>query len=194
MVAVPMNSMAAGGEGIYIKGNVGIGMAMDSDIDNMPDNAGTAKMTFDNGFIGTFAAGYDFAGPMRVEAEYGWQKNDLDTLSYSNRIGNFGQGDLKTQSVMVNGYYDIDTGSAWTPFIGAGLGWAKIDLSTPALPFGDNDDVFAYQFMGGVAYAINDQLSLDAQYRFFGTQDATIQGADFSMNSNDIMVGVRYTF
>lgn len=193
MVAVPVLSMAAG-DSIYIKGNIGLGMAMDSDIDNMPDNAGTAKMTFDGGAIGTFAVGYDFASPLRVEAEYGWQKNDLDTLSYANRIGNFGQGDLKTQSLMVNGYYDIDTGSPWTPFVGAGIGWAKVDLNTPALPLGDNDDVFAYQFMGGVAYAINDQLSLDAQYRFFGTQDATIQGADFSMNSNDVMVGIRYSF
>ena len=66
---------------------------------------------------------------MRVEVEYGWQKNDLDTLSYANRIGNFGEGDLKTQSLMVNGYYDIDTDSPWTPFIGAGVGWAKVDLN-----------------------------------------------------------------
>ncbi len=193
ILSVPMSSMAAN-SGVYIKGNIGLGMMMDSDIDNMPDNAGTAKMTFDNGFLGTGAVGYDFVGPFRAEAEYSWQKNDLDTLSYSNRIGNFNQGDLTTQAIMVNGYYDVDTGSPWSPFIGAGIGWAKVDLSTPALPLGDNDDVFAYQFMAGVAYNISDQLALDAQYRFFGTEDATIQGADFSTNSNDLMVGIRYTF
>jgi opacity protein-like surface antigen len=179
---------------VYLSGNIGLGMAMDSDIDNMPENAGTAKMTLDAGFLGTAAVGYDFAGPFRAEAEYGWQKNDLDTLSYSNRIGNINQGDLKTQSMMVNGYYDVDTGSPWSPFVGAGIGWAKVDLNTPALPFGDNDDVFAYQFMAGVAYNVSANLAIDAQYRFFGTQDATIQDADFSMNSNDLMLGLRYSF
>lgn len=193
MMVVPMNSMAAG-DNFYLKGNIGIGMAMDSDIDNMPENAGTAKMSFDSGFLGTIAVGYDFANPMRLEAEYGWQKNDLDRLSYNNLYGNFDQGDLKVQSFMLNGYYDVDTGSPWSPFIGAGIGWAKVDLSTPALPLGDNDDVFAYQFMAGVAYAVNEQWSLDAQYRFFGTQDATIQGADFSTNSNDLLIGIRYNF
>lgn len=95
---------------------------------------------------------------------------------------------------MANAYYDIDTGSQWVPFIGAGIGWAKVDLNTPALPLGDNDNVFAYQFMAGVSYAIDDRWAVDAQYRFFGTQDATIQDADFSMNSNNLLVGFRYSF
>ena len=193
MIAVPMSSMAAG-DSIYIKGNIGLGIPLDSDIDNMPENAGAAEMSFDSGFLGTFAVGYDLASPFRVEGEYGWQKNDLDRLSYKNQFGNFDQGDFKVQSLMVNGYYDIDTGSAWIPFVGAGIGWAKVDLNTPALPLGDNDDVFAYQIMAGVAYAISDQLFVDAQYRFFGTQDATIQGADFSTQSNDLMLGIRYNF
>ncbi len=193
IIAVPISSMAAG-DSIYIKGNIGLGIPLDSDIDNMPENAGTAEMSFDSGFLGTFAVGYDLANPFRVEAEYGWQKNDLDRLSYNNQFGNFDQGDLKIQSLMVNGYYDIDTGSPWIPFVGAGIGWAKVDLNTPALPLGDNDDVFAYQLMAGVAYAISDQLFVDAQYRFFGTQDATIQDADFSTNSNNLMLGIRYNF
>lgn len=193
MIAVPMSSMAACGS-TYIKGNIGLGIPLDSDIDNMPYNAGTAEMSFDSGFLGTVAVGHDLANPFRVEGEYGWQKNDLDRLSYSNQFGNFDQGDLKIQSLMVNGYYDIDTGSSWRPFLGVGIGWAKVDLNTPALPLGDNDDVFAYQLMVGVAYAIDCEWSVDVQYRFFGTQDATIQGADFSMNSNNLMVGLRYNF
>jgi len=193
MIAVPMNSFSAE-DSVYIKGNIGLGMALDSDIDNMPNNAGTAKMTLDSGFLATAAVGYDFTGPFRVEGEYGWQKNDLDQLSFNNQFGNFQEGDLTTQSLMVNAYYDLATSSPWSPFVGAGIGWAKVDLDTPALPLGDNDDVFAYQLMAGVSYAIDDQWSIDGQYRFFGTQDATIQGADFSMNSNDLMIGLRYNF
>ncbi len=193
MLAVPMTSFAAD-DSVYIKGNLGLGLVMDADIDNMPNNTGSAKMTFDGGFLGTLAVGYDFAGPFRAEGEYGWVKNDLDQLTYNNSYGHFREGDLKIQSLMVNGYYDVDTGSKWVPFIGAGIGWAKVDLNTPALPLGDNDNVFAYQFMAGVTYVIDDRWAVDAQYRFFGTQDATIQDADFSVNSNNLMVGVRYSF
>lgn len=193
IVSAPMTSMAAD-DSMYLKASLGIGMAMDSDVDNLPNNAGTAKVTYDSGWLGTVAVGYNFAGPLRTDFEYLWQKNDIDTLAYNNSFGNFQEGDFKTQAFMLNGYYDIATGSPWIPYFGAGIGWAKLDLNSPGLPFSDNDDVFAYQLMGGLGYAVNDQLTLDIQYRFMGTGDAEIQGADYDMHSNDIIFGVSYSF
>ncbi len=193
VLAIPMTTMAAD-DSFYIKANFGLGMAMDTDVDNMPDNAGTAKVTYDAGWAASAAVGYDFAGPMRTDFEYLWQKNDVDTLSYKNQYGNFNEGDFKTQAFMLNGYYDVDTVSPWTPYVGGGIGWAKLDLNTPGLPSGDYDDVFAYQFIGGVAYAVTTQLSLDAQYRFIGSGDASINGADYNMHSNNLMLGVGYSF
>jgi opacity protein-like surface antigen len=49
-------------------------------------------------------------------------KNDLYRLSYDNINGNFNVGDFATKSFMLNGYYDVDTGSPWIPFAGVGLG------------------------------------------------------------------------
>ena len=192
-LTVPMSSMASD-DSFYIKANVGVGMAMDSDIDNVPNAGDTAKMTYNSGFTGSLAAGYDFANPLRLEIELIRQKNDLDITSYNNFYGTFNEGDLKTHSFMFNGFYDVDTGSAWTPFIGAGLGWSKLDINDPGFNDSDSDDVFTYQFIGGVAYAFNDQWSVDAQYRFMGTSDATIDDADFSVNSNNLMLGLRYSF
>lgn len=193
VLAAPMSSMATD-DSFYIKANIGVGMAMDTDIDNVPNAGDTAKMTYDSGFIGSLAAGYDFANPLRLEIELIRHKNDLDITSYNNLYGTFNEGDLKTHSFMFNGFYDVDTGSAWTPFIGAGLGWSKLDINDPGFHDSDSDDVFTYQFIGGVAYAFNDQWSVDAQYRFLGTSDATIDGADFNFNSNDLMLGLRYSF
>ncbi|NOQ45367.1 MAG: outer membrane beta-barrel protein [Desulfobulbaceae bacterium] len=193
VLAAPMSSMAAD-DSFYVKANIGVGMAMDTDIDNVPNAGDTAKMTYDSGFIGSLAAGYDFANPLRLEIEFIRQKNDLDITSSNNFYGTFNEGDLKTHSFMFNGFYDVDTGSAWTPFIGAGLGWSKLDINDPGFNDSDSDDVFTYQFIGGVAYAFNDQWSVDAQYRFMGTSDATIDGADFNFNSNDLMLGLRYSF
>jgi opacity protein-like surface antigen len=193
VLAAPMSSMAAA-DSFYIKGNIGIGMAMDTDIDNLPNAAGTAEMTYDNGFIGSLAAGYDFANPMRMEIELIRQKNDLEITSYDNFYGTFNEGDLKTHSFMLNGYYDVDTGSPWKPFVGAGMGWSKLDINDPGFSSSDSDDVFTYQLIGGVAYAFNDKWSVDVQYRFMGTSEATIDGADFNYNSNDLMLGLRYSF
>ncbi len=193
ILAAPMSSMATD-DSFYIKANIGVGMAMDTDIDNVPNAGDTAKMTYDSGFIGSLAAGYDFANPLRLEIEFIRQKNDLDLTSYNNFYGTFNEADLKIHSFMFNGFYDVDTGSAWTPFIGAGLGWSKLDINDPGFCSSDSDDVFTYQFIGGVAYAFNEQWSVDAQYRFMGTSDATIDGADFNFNSNDLMLGLRYSF
>ena len=193
VLAAPMSSMAAD-DSFYIKGNLGIGMAMDTDIDNMPNATGTAKMTYDTGFAGSLAAGYAFANPLRMEIELIMQKSDLDITSSDNFYGTFNEGDLKTHSFMVNGFYDVDTGSPWTPFVGAGIGWSKLNINDPGFSTSDSDDVFTYQFIGGVAYAFNDQWSVDAQYRFMGTSDATIDDADFNFNSNNLMLGLRYNF
>ena len=192
-LTIPLTATAADNS-FYIRGSGGIAMAMDTDVDNMIGHGGTAKVTYDSGWAATFAAGYDFLGPLRADVEYLWQKNDVDTLMYKNEYGNFTEGDFKLQAFMFNGYYDVQTNSPWTPYVGGGIGWAKLDLNTPGLPTSDYDDTLAYQVMGGVAYAVTSQLSLDAQYRFTGTGDASIKGADYSMHSNNVMVGVGYSF
>jgi opacity protein-like surface antigen len=48
--------------------------------------------------------------------------------------------------------------------------------------------------IAGVAYAFTEKWSMDAEYRFLGTSDATISGADYDLNSNNLMLGVRYSF
>ena len=194
VLATPMSSMA-NDDSFYIKANIGIGMNLDSDVDNISNTAESAKITYDSGFIGSLAAGYDFANPLRVEIELIRQKNDLEITTYNNLYGSFNEGDLKNNSLMVNAFYDVDTGSAWTPFVGAGMGWSRIDISGYEFNGSDSeDDVFAYQLIGGVSYAFNEQWSVDAQYRFKGSSDATIDGADFNVNSNDVMVGIRFSF
>ena len=189
----PINSMAAD-DSFYIKANIGVGMILNSDIDNLFSTGNTAKMTYDSGFVGSFAAGYDFANPFRVELEIVGQQNDLDITSYNNQYSSFNAGDLKTRSFMFNGFYDVDTGSAWTPFAGLGMGWGRVVVNDPGFRNSDSDDVFSYQLIGGVSYAFNERWSLDGQYRFTGTSEATIDGSDFNVTSNDVMVGVRFSF
>lgn len=75
-LVAPISSIVGDGN-FYIKGNLGIGMPLDSDVDNLPDVARSAGMTFDTEFIGFLAAGYDFANPFRMEIISLIRKNDL---------------------------------------------------------------------------------------------------------------------
>ena len=193
VMATPLHSMAADSS-FYLKLNAGLGMVMDTDVDNTGFTNNSDIMTFDNGFVGSFAAGYEFSIPMRLELEVVRHKNDITLSYYDTSYANNNDGDLKSHSYMVNAFYDVDTGSPWTPYLGFGMGWAQIDVSTPGFYNPDTDDVFAYQFMGGVAYAFNERWSVDAQYRFMGNDEANIGNADFDVNSNNLMLGVRFSF
>ena len=195
VLAVPLSSTGAE-KSFYIQGNLGLGIALDTDVEmSLASGAETAKASYDAGFVTTWAWGYSFNDMLRTEIEYGWQKNDLDRLSYSNEYGNFSQGDLKTQTYMTNGYFNAETGSPWSPFVGAGIGFAKVELNTPGLGSADNDATFAYQLMAGVAYSITEVIIIDAQYRFVGSDDATLSGGgEYNLRTNNLMMGARFNF
>ncbi len=46
----------------------------------------------------------------------------------------------------------------------------------------------------GIVYNFTDNFAADVYCRFMGTGDATIQGTDFDLNSNDIVLDFRYSF
>ena len=64
---------------------------------------------------------------------------------------------------MLNAYYDIDTGTKFTPYVGAGIGMArlkaKIDDETD---FSKSKTTFAWQVGAGISYAMTENVSLDA--------------------------------
>ncbi len=66
---------------------------------------------------------------------------------------------LESQLVLINAYYDFDTRSRFTPYVGAGLGWVKHDLAAGSFSTdthrvdvakGEGND-FAAALMAGVA-------------------------------------------
>jgi len=192
MLVAPVSSIA-GEDNFYIKGNLGIGMPLNSNVDNLSGLAGSTEMSFDPGFIGSIAGGYDFANPYRIEIEALFRNNDVDNLSYEGGKVEFSGGDMSTRSFMVNGFYDIETGSPWIPFAGIGIGGSRIKIDVLGLD-DTSDPVFTYQFIAGVSYALNEDMSIDAQYRYIGTADATVNSAEFDSRSNNLMLGLRYTF
>jgi opacity protein-like surface antigen len=85
---------------------------------------------------------------------------------------------LMSTILLANAYYDIRTGTAFTPYIGAGLGFAvnQITRSFTFVDTGPDVDVsvsdrstqvqFAGAAMAGLTYDINSFVALDVNYRY----------------------------
>ena len=184
---------------------------------------------FDTGYGVHGAIGHSWGG-FRLEGEVSYRKNDLDTFDITNvtlaGIGSLSDvgngdfsGDVTALAFMANAWYDFNTGSPWKPFIGGGLGTARISLNDVALtsltilgvpiplaapePLADDDDwVFAYQFGAGIGFEVTPTTTISLGYRFFGTAnpDFTTVSAlgsvpfDAEYRSHNIEIGVRVSF
>ena len=151
----------------------------------------------DNVFGGSIALGVFTPlenGAFRTEVEY--TKNaEAEKTNFS-----IIKAKAETQAVLANLYYDINTGSKLTPYIGAGIGGAKVKFSVE--DESEDKTTFAWQIGAGIAYALTDKLSLDMGYRFihYGdfTQDEELfdeyEHDKFESKAHEIHLGLRYNF
>lgn len=168
-----------------------MGAVFASDADTRIGGVGS-DIEYDPGFGLLGQVGGTLPYNFRLEAELGWRRNDVDALG-----GASAGGDINLLSLMGNLYYDIPTGTAFTPYIGAGLGGAHAMLDAPGID--DENDVWAYQGIAGVDYRISEALSLKADYRYFATDDFDVRAANGSAveteyASHNIMIGFTYRF
>lgn len=126
-------------------------------------------------------------GQLRAEIELGWNNKSGDDNLYNIVIkaqnngkynGEHFQLNTAVYSGMFNMYYDFATDTKFTPYIGAGLGYARVKTKahtwghcgTPAntydLSFNKSANNFAFHIDLGGSYALTDQISLDLGYRY----------------------------
>jgi len=78
---------------------------------------------------------------------------------------------------LLNVAYDVEIGGKLAAYLGAGVGFSRINqelsLSNPGLSgsVDDSDTVFAYQFKAGLRYAINEAWSVQAGVRYLDYDD-----------------------
>ena len=189
-------------EGLYVSGNVGASIPVDSDMIDSAVPGLTMTFASKTGIAAGIALGYDFGNNTRLEAEYAYQQNDMDTVSTIGVTLPITAGDTTVNAGLINGYYDFANGSAFTPFISAGAGLAKIDVSpltiAGATSTAIDDTVFAYQASVGVGFAASPTVTIDVKYRYFGTADPTFTypGGTVSgeYSSHNFYGGVRIAF
>jgi len=189
MLLLVISATSALAAGPYVGASGGVSMVHDSDISE-PGISGTVE--YDTGFGFNVNVGYDF-DPVRVEFEFGYKNADVKNVSAFGIGVPVNNADLTTLSYMVNAFYDIKTKSAFTPYLGAGIGMINGELDDNG--YTADDTVFGYQFIVGAAYNFNKNFALDLSYRFQGAaQDFSLNGSDLSYMSSNIMAGMRYSF
>lgn len=181
--------------GPYISGAIGFSQPLDADLTGAGINS---SLDSDLGFGISAAVGNAYGNNWRSEAELNYRRSNVDSIG-----GSAGSGDTSAFGLMVNGYYDFQTDTVWTPYLGAGIGAASVSYNGVS-PVGgsridDRDWGFAYQGIAGVGYAINDQAQAFTEYRYVRTNDLdfrTDSGVDVEAESgeNRIMVGLRWSF
>jgi opacity protein-like surface antigen len=195
----------------YFSVHVGGTWLQDANVDFDDPALFDDEIEFDNGFNVGGAFGYDY-GLARLEIELAHRENDVDTINVD-LIDFKGDGDFSATSVMLNGYWDFETGSPVVSYLGGGIGFANVSANNVkffdelgAVRYVDDDDnVFAYQLAAGLAFALNPALTLDLGYRFFGTSDPELEAdpllvdppfGDFEteFDSHNVNLGLRMNF
>lgn len=152
----------------------------------------------DNVFGGSIAAGVSTAvqgGAVRAELEYNRNAEAKDTSYHVFKT------EVETQSAMLNAYYDLDTGTKFTPYVGAGLGFAKVKgtLNVFGEDWGSESQYnFAWQAGIGVGYTLNNNITLDAGYRYVDYGHWTAEDVEetdrLESKAHELYIGARYNF
>lgn len=184
----------------YVQGFGGVAFTPNNNINGATIGVpGTnPRVSFETGYDLGAAIGYR-TGPWRAEAQYTYMRSSVD------KVGAFGgqppqgfaggsvSGRSVVHAVMANGYYDFNTFSDFfSPFVGLGLGYARVNGRSGTAPIGINlhDNVFAYQATGGVSYNVDNSFTVDILYRYFATAKPNFYTKRFQ--NHLINLGITY--
>lgn len=192
--ATESNSDRATAQGTsFIRGEVGYTFDFDSDVENVP----ASDVDFDGNITGGAGIGYYVLPKLRTQLDFGYHVNDADGAT-----GGFAtSGELRVLSFLVSLYRDFPIGNNIRPFIGAGVGAARInpDFSlTPAVGAATGPDGadlnLAYQGTAGIAWDVTEKLSLETRYRYLRAGEYDFGTAQGDYANHSALAALRYNF
>jgi OmpA-OmpF porin, OOP family len=192
-------------EGWY--GRVDGGYSIDGGLDGevtTPGEAADFSPDFDEDWMAGVGFGYAFQNGFRAEAELSYRSNEFGPEPVGDPVDDDVSGEASSWAAMLNGYYDFNRGGRFEPYIGLGVGAAKVDVDLDA-PRGSADDtVLAYQAMAGVAIGLTERLDLDIGVRYFAAPEIdtteafdstlTLQESEVDYEHTAVTLGLRWQF
>jgi opacity protein-like surface antigen len=179
--------------GWYLRGDIGFSNQRVRRLDNALDANNTTSvqhLSFNTAGIFGLGVGYRFNNWFRGDITGEYRGNSqffgTDAVTFPGGFGTDTYHATKSEwVVLANGYVDLGTWWGVTPFIGAGVGGARVSIanftdqgiSTPllgpgpaltSLNFGDNVAKwnFAWALHAGVAYRVSPNFTVELAYRY----------------------------
>ncbi len=171
---------------------------------------------FKTGLAGEIGLGYKLGG-LRMEGTIGYDSAgaNLDRLASKQMAAS---GRLKTLSLGVSGYYDLNMGGGFSPYLGGGIGAARttarlsrISAETPTAGIGStmkgSDWGFRWHLDAGVGFAVSHGTVLEVGARYANITGLRIDGTipniagkaldhDYKprATSTSLLIGLRQQF
>jgi opacity protein-like surface antigen len=218
--------------GWYLRGDIGFSNQRVQRLNNLLDAGLTTseqRLGFNTAGIFGLGAGYTFNNWFRADitGEYRGNSNffGTDYITYPSGVGVDTYHASKSEwVVLANAYVDLGTWWCVTPFIGAGVGGARVSINNftdqslanngagalPGLAFGDNTSKwnFAWAVHAGLGYKVSPNLTFELAYRYLDMGDGltgdlrTFDGTNTIVNpttfknitSHDLKLGMRWQF
>lgn len=206
------------GTGWYLRGDVGYGFNDVGDIRH--GGAGFSGLDAKDGFFGTLGFGYQLSDMIRADLTVD-KINDFDLTGSAtcaawsvSCVGPTSErSTVSAIAVMANAYADLGTWYGITPYVGAGIGAAYVDVSyhgstntgssSPDRAFGGYETwALAANVAAGASYTISDGLMVDLGYRFLWIDNGRSGSASTSaepghvevkdLTAHQIRAGLRY--
>lgn len=212
----------------YFRGDFAAGFGSSPSVNVLGTNlvesvfgSGQWSQSFEPSFTGTVGVGYIWSPNWRTDFTVDIHsimhtEETASGTALANGVATFGAVEDKTKFMstilMLNGYYDFRTGTPWTPYLGAGLGFAVNQLTqsyTESAAYRgvtasqrSTDTAFAAAAMAGVSYDFSSFFAVDVNYRFLhigggqvalseiGLPTSTVEIGD--LNEHQIRAGFRF--
>jgi opacity protein-like surface antigen len=196
--------------GVYLSGAGGINWVQRGDASIFLGGfASTISSSahFDRDWSANGAIGYAWKSLFRTEIEGSFRRNDLTSISLQPLSPNRIVGDTETWAVMVNVLNDFPVNSWLSPYLGGGVGYARVRLDGTCAPtagacrYDDDNGGFAYQVIAGVSVRLAGNVQAFADYHYLGVRDLAFDAVAFSdrissmkFRNHAVFLGIRVAF
>jgi opacity protein-like surface antigen len=218
--------------GWYLRGDIGFSNQKVQRLNNALDAGNLTSdqhLAFNTAGIFGLGVGYTFNNWFRADVTGEYRGNSsffgTDAITYTGGVGVDTYHATKSEwLVLANAYVDLGTWWCVTPFVGAGVGGARVSINNftdqglanngggalPGLAFGDNVSKwnFAWALHAGLAYKVSPNLTFELAYRYLDMGDGltgdlrTFDGTNNVNNpttfkhitSQDLKLGMRWQF
>jgi OOP family OmpA-OmpF porin len=197
LAAMASYAGAAHAEGWYGQGAIGVSLdgTLDGGVTRTTNSSATEApfdVELDSAVLGSLAFGHTLGQGWRIEGETALRQNEFDVDTTS--------GDADAISVLANVAHDFNRDGVFQPYIGAGIGFAQVNIDIGDV--GEDDATgFAYQIGAGIGFKLSERFTLDVGYRYFAAPDLSVDfpvdpgetlNLDFDYSQHAAVVGVRW--